>query len=79
MAGIDRVLTLKSIKDGTYYNGESPEIGDVIECLEDEGSFPNLQEFEQYTVEEIDCGYVYIEGDGWWPSRFVLVARAGAK
>jgi hypothetical protein len=54
--------------EGTYYNGEFPEVGDVIECLPDNGSFPKLKEFEQYTVEEIDSGYVFFDGDGWWLS-----------
>lgn len=61
--------------EGTYYNGEFPEVGDVIECLPDNGSFPKLKELEQYTVEEIDGGYVFFEGDGWWPSRFCLISR----
>ena len=61
--------------EGTYYNGEFPEVGDVIECLPDNGSFPKLKELEQYTVEEIDGSYVFFEGDGWWPSRFCLISR----
>jgi len=75
MAGIDRVQTLKSIDEGTYYDGEQPEVGDVIECLPEEGSFPSLKEFEQYTVEEIDGGYVFFDGNGWWPARFCLISR----
>lgn len=75
MAGIDRVQTLKSIDEGTYYDGEQPEVGDIIECLPEEGSFPNLKELEQYTVEEIDGGYVFFEGNGWWPARFCLISR----
>lgn len=75
MPGIDRVLTTRSINEGTYYEGEIPEVGDVVECLLDEGSFPHLKEFEQYTIEEIDGGYVFFEGKGWWPSRFCLISR----
>ncbi len=63
-----------------YETGERPEVGDVIECLPGEGSYCNerhsIVDGEQYTVVEIDGGYVFFEDDyGWWPGRFALEER----
>ena len=71
--------------DVTYETGETPEVGDVVECLPGEGSFPNLTEGEQYTVVEVDCGYLYWpepgypNGYGWGAARFALVERNGVR
>lgn len=73
------------MSEGAYETGEMPEVGDVIECLPGEGSFPTLTEGEQYTVAEIDGGYLYWptldfpNGYGWSPARFALVERSGVR
>ena len=65
--------------DGRYFTGETPEIGDVVECMPGEGSYTpdhEIREGEHYTVVEIDGGYLFFEDNyGWWPTRFALVER----
>ena len=66
--------------ENVYETGETPEVGDVIECLPGEGAYHpghEIREGEQYTVCEIDGGYVFFSDDyGWGPARFALVSRA---
>jgi hypothetical protein len=69
--------------DSTYETGETPEVGDVIECLPGEGAYlpgHEISEGKQYTVAEIHGGYVFFKDYyGWWPTRFALVERDGVR
>jgi len=70
--------------EGNYSTGEMPEVGDVVECLPGEGggtSEHEVNEGEQYTVTDVDCGYLFLDKDeyGWWPTRFALVERNGVR
>lgn len=69
-------------RDDLYASGQEPCVGDIVECLPDEGSYvpglpgDGIREGEQYEVLEIDGGYLYFADNyGWWPTRFILITR----
>jgi hypothetical protein len=66
-----------------YATGETPQAGDVVECLPGNGAYhPDhvIREGEQYTVVEVDGGYLFFADNyGWWPTRFALVEREGVR
>ena len=69
--------------ESRYYGGETPQIGDVVECLPGEASYVpehEISEGEQYEVVEVDGGYLFFADNyGWWPTRFALVEREGVR